>query len=39
MTLEEAIDESITKILEINPDLTYTEVYELCSKRPSDFGT
>lgn len=31
MTLEEAIDESITKILEINPDLTYTEVYELCS--------
>ena len=32
MTLEEAIDESITKILEINPDLTYTEVYELCSE-------
>ena len=31
MTLEEAIDESITKILEINPDLTYAEVYELCS--------
>ena len=31
MTLEEVIDESITKILEINPDLTYTEVYELCS--------
>jgi len=31
MTLEEAIDESITKILELNPDLTYTEVYELCS--------
>ena len=31
MTLEEAIDESITKILEINPDLNYTEVYELCS--------
>lgn len=32
MTLEEAIDESITKILELNPDLTYTEVYELCSE-------
>lgn len=31
MTLEEIIDESITKILEINPDLTYAEVYELCS--------
>ena len=31
MTLEEVIDESITKILEINPDLTYAEVYELCS--------
>ncbi len=31
MTLEEAIDESITKILEANPDLTYAEVYELCS--------
>ena len=31
MTLEEVIDESITKILELNPDLTYTEVYELCS--------
>ncbi len=31
MTLEEAIDESITKILELNPDLTYAEVYELCS--------
>ena len=31
MTLEEEIDESITKILELNPDLTYTEVYELCS--------
>ena len=32
MTLEEVIDESITKILELNPDLTYTEVYELCSE-------
>ena len=32
MTLEEAIDESITKILELNPDLTYAEVYELCSE-------
>jgi hypothetical protein len=31
MTLEEVIDESITKILEINPELTYAEVYELCS--------
>ena len=31
MTLEEVIDESITKILEQNPDLTYAEVYELCS--------
>ena len=31
MTLEEVIDESITKILEVNPDLTYAEVYELCS--------
>ena len=31
MTLEEVIDESITKILEINPDLTYAGVYELCS--------
>ena len=31
MTLEEAIDESITQILELNPDLTYAEVYELCS--------
>lgn len=31
MTLEEAIDQSITKILELNPDLTYAEVYELCS--------
>ena len=31
MTLEEAIDESITQILEINPELTYAEVYELCS--------
>ena len=31
MTLEEVIDESITKILEINSDLTYAEVYELCS--------
>ena len=31
MTLEESIDESITKILELNPDLTYAEVYELCS--------
>ena len=31
MTIEEVIDESITKILEINPDLTYAEVYELCS--------
>ena len=31
MTLEEAIDESITKILELNPDLTYAEIYELCS--------
>lgn len=31
MTLEEAIDQSITQILENNPDLTYTEVYELCS--------
>jgi len=31
MTLEEAIDESITKILELNPDLTYAEVYGLCS--------
>ena len=31
MTLEEVIDESITKILELNPDLTYAEVYELCS--------
>ena len=32
MTLEEVIDESITKILELNPDLTYAEVYELCSE-------
>jgi len=32
MTLEETIDESITKILELNPDLTYAEVYELCSE-------
>ena len=32
MALEEAIDESITKILELNPDLTYAEVYELCSE-------
>ena len=31
MNLEEAIDESITKILGLNPDLTYAEVYELCS--------
>lgn len=31
MTLEEAIDQSITQILELNPDLTYTEVYQLCS--------
>ena len=31
MTLEEAIDESITKILELNWDLTYAEVYELCA--------
>ena len=31
MDLEEVIDQSITKILELNPDLTYTEVYELCS--------
>ena len=31
MTLEEAIDESITKILESNPELTYAEVYELCA--------
>ncbi len=31
MTLEEAIDQSITEILKSNPDLTYTEVYELCS--------
>ena len=31
MILEEAIDESITKILELNPDLTYAEVYGLCS--------
>ena len=31
MTLEEAIDESITHILEINPELTYAEVNELCS--------
>ena len=31
MNLEEVIDQSITKILEINPDLTYAEVYELCS--------
>ena len=31
MTLEEAIDQSITKILELNPDLTYSEVYQLCS--------
>ena len=31
MNLEEAIDESITKILELNPDLTYADVYELCS--------
>jgi hypothetical protein len=31
MTLEDAIDQEITKILEINPDLTYAEVYELCS--------
>ena len=31
MTLEEAIDQSITQILELNPDLTYAEVYELCS--------
>ena len=31
MTLEEAIDQSITEILKSNPDLTYAEVYELCS--------
>ena len=31
MTLEGAIDESITKILELNWDLTYAEVYELCA--------
>jgi len=31
MTLEEAIDQSITQILELNSDLTYAEVYELCS--------
>ena len=31
MTLEEVIDQSITQILELNPDLTYAEVYELCS--------
>ena len=31
MTLEEAIDQSITQILELNPYLTYAEVYELCS--------
>lgn len=31
MTLEEAIDQSITIILEKNPDLSYAEVYELCS--------
>ena len=31
MNLEEVIDQSITKILEVNPDLTYAEVYELCS--------
>ena len=32
MTLEEAIDQSITVILEQNPDLCYAEVYELCSE-------
>lgn len=32
MTLEEAIDQSITIILEKNPDLCYAEVYELCSE-------
>ena len=31
MTLEEVIDQAITDILEVNPDLTYAEVYELCS--------
>ena len=31
MVLEEAIDQSITEILEKNPDLTYAEVYQLCS--------
>ncbi len=31
MTLEEVIDQAITDILEANPDLTYAEVYELCS--------
>ncbi len=31
MTLEEVIDQSITQILELNPDLTYAEVYQLCS--------
>ncbi len=31
MTLEEAIDQSITQILELNPDLTYAEFYQLCS--------
>ena len=45
MTLEEVIDQSITKILEINPDLTYAEVYELCSdyllkfNKPTKEGT
>ena len=38
MTLEEVIDESITKILELNPDLTYAEVYELCSDYPLKFN-
>ena len=31
MTLEESIDQSITTILELNPELTYAEVYELCA--------
>ena len=31
MTLEESMDQSITTILELNPELTYAEVYELCA--------
>ena len=31
MTLEEAIDQSISQVLESHPDLTYAEVYQLCA--------